>query len=325
MGLVEAVEQRALDPPARDVLHTGFDLAANRLAQTVDALMAELLGEFFIDLAGDGFLDLLHRNLEHGFLARQIGIAVIPGEGHRDVLAVAGLGADQLVLEAGNEGSRSERQMEVLGLAALELLAVDLAREIDHQHVAILGGALLLDRLQLAILLGHAVESLLDGLVIGHRLKPLERVFGEIGRLDLRQNLDLEREGQILAGLVFVDLDLGLGRRADALLFQGALRAFVQRALDYLAADGIAESRLDDRRRHLAGTEAGNVDLSGELLQARVHALAQFGGWKDNPEFAPKAFGVGFCHLHRRLPLHLRLSESRRGCAALRSRLLEPG
>ena len=49
---------------------------------------------------------------------------------------VAGLGADQLVLEARDQLARAELDRHVLARAAFERLAVDLAVEVDDDEVA---------------------------------------------------------------------------------------------------------------------------------------------------------------------------------------------
>ena len=66
-------------------------------------------------------------------------------EGHLHRAGLARGDADELILEAGNEGVRADHDADIAAGAAFERLAVDLAGEVDHDAVAVLGlGALAL-------------------------------------------------------------------------------------------------------------------------------------------------------------------------------------
>ena len=77
-----------------------------------------------ISLGSRNFLDL---DVEGGFLAGKVRSAVVRREGHGDGLLVAGLDADELVFEAGNEAAGADDQIGVVVRAAVEGFAVDLA------------------------------------------------------------------------------------------------------------------------------------------------------------------------------------------------------
>jgi hypothetical protein len=87
-------------------------------------------------------------------LAGQIGTAVILRERHVHVERLAGFGADQLVLETGNELVGAELNLNIVAGAAVERFAVDLADEFDDADVALVGGARGFHRLALLVLLG---------------------------------------------------------------------------------------------------------------------------------------------------------------------------
>src|SRR5262249_27327039 len=74
----------------------------------------------------------------------------------------------------------------------------------------------------------------------------------------------------------------------------------VDRALDHLAQDGLAEALLQHRHRYLAGAEAGECHGAAELLQAGVHLGFDIGRSDDDLEFALQAFGADFGNLHGR-------------------------
>ena len=62
---------------------------------------------------------------------------IVVGEVDVDVALLAGLGADEAFLEAGDEVCLAEHELHVLALAALERLAVDPADEVDGDAVAV--------------------------------------------------------------------------------------------------------------------------------------------------------------------------------------------
>ena len=69
--------------------------------------------------------------------------AIVLGERHLDLFLVAGLGADKLVLEAGDELAGAQDELGVGVGAALEGLAVDLAGVVHGDLVAVFGLAVL--------------------------------------------------------------------------------------------------------------------------------------------------------------------------------------
>ena len=117
--------------------------------------------------AGFGAFTRLDGHREGRLLAGEVLGAVALGEGDLDLRLVAGLHADELLLEAGDEAARAEHQREVLGGAALEGLAVDLAVEVDHHLVAV--GSALRPRPAVLEVLGRGGEvgeRLVDGGVL---------------------------------------------------------------------------------------------------------------------------------------------------------------
>ena len=182
--------------------------------------------------------------------------------------------------------------------AALELLAVERADEIDDHDVAGLAGALLFDLLRALVLLGDPRQGLVDLGVGDIDLHPLELHLGEIRRLDLRQHLDGERvfePGLLGEGL---DLDLGLQRRAQAALRDRLVGRIGDRPFQHLAHHRRAVALLEERHRHLAGAEARQTHRLPDLLQPRVHLRLDVGGRHDDLEFALEALFVGLGDLH---------------------------
>src|SRR5437867_1244736 len=89
---------------------TGYPLS-NRLVQARNIGGAQGLGQLLVDLDGRQFADFLDVDREDGLLARQLGIRVLGREGDLDIAVIARPGADQLVLEAGDEGACAKLQM----------------------------------------------------------------------------------------------------------------------------------------------------------------------------------------------------------------------
>ena len=136
-------------------------------------------------------MQLLHLDIEDGVLAGQLLARIVGREGDLDLALVAGLGADQLILESRDQHAGAKAQMMAFGLAAGEFLAVDAAGEIDHQDIVLHRRTGFGHRLALRLLLGDALQRLLD-LGIGN----FDDVAGqlqlaEIDGLDLRHQLDI--------------------------------------------------------------------------------------------------------------------------------------
>ena len=131
VGRVELVEQLALDLLARHRAELVLDLAAHDVAQALQRLQAKVLGGLVVDFQRAGLGHFLDGDVEGRFLAGQMRRLVVFREGHGDLLFVAGLGADELILEAGDELLGTQHQRLVGAGAAIEGLAVDLADIVD--------------------------------------------------------------------------------------------------------------------------------------------------------------------------------------------------
>jgi hypothetical protein len=110
-----------------------LSICSRTTSRSRSALSTQLGGQFVVDHDFAGACHFLDGHIEDGFLAGQMRCAVILWERHLDLLLVAGLGADKLLLEARNELAGAEHQIGIGVGAALESLAVDLA-DIVHRH-----------------------------------------------------------------------------------------------------------------------------------------------------------------------------------------------
>src|SRR5712691_1256400 len=135
---IEMIEQLALEPlaavPGVLLLETPLD----RLLELVEGLEPERLRKGLVDRDRARRLDRFRRHVELGRLAGKLLAHVVGGERDLHEPRLAGGHADELILEAGNERSRSDIDADVAAGAALERRAVDLAGEIDHDAIALL-------------------------------------------------------------------------------------------------------------------------------------------------------------------------------------------
>jgi len=224
---------------------------------------------------------------------------ILGREGDRDGLFLTRLHADQLVLEARDEGVRAEHQRGVFRLAALELDAVQLADEVDDQLVAF-GRFLGLGRILVALVLrGDVAERLVD-LRVGHGdHQTLELEAVDARGLDHGQHFKVDGDRRVLALLVvLVEADFRLHRRAQALVADQRVDRFADRVVHHLAVQGFAVHLLDEVGGHLAGAEAGHADLRRDLLDLRFDLGRQLGGRDRDQVGALEPFVDGLLGLH---------------------------
>ena len=134
------VEQVALQTLTGNIVVFLLDLLAHGLDQLVHGFQAELGGKGIVQRLFFYGAYRLHGDLEERVLSGQVFRVVRLRKGHLDVNDIAGFGAFDLFLEAGDELALAQYQTMVFRLAALEFLAVDRTDEIDGHLVAGLGG-----------------------------------------------------------------------------------------------------------------------------------------------------------------------------------------
>src|SRR3954470_21832309 len=155
----------------RGLPELGVNLRALRLGEALADVRAQLVERVEAGLGGEVVvegrqllgLDLLDRDGELGLPARQLGGAVVIGEGDRDRALLAGRRALELVLEAGHEAVRAELDHLVAPLPAREGLALERAEEVHDHEVARGGGAV--RRLELGAALAQRLDLGVDRLV----------------------------------------------------------------------------------------------------------------------------------------------------------------
>ena len=130
-------------------------------------------------------------------LPASCGVHIVRGKRDLDPPRLAGAHADELILEAGDEGPGADIDADITAGAAFERRAVERAGEVDDHAVALFGLGALAFGGERPVLLGDLVERLLDLRVGNLRDLTLELDAVEIGELDLRQNLQRDRIGEV--------------------------------------------------------------------------------------------------------------------------------
>ena len=306
VALIEPIQQGALDALARRAGEFGLEPSARSFLQLVERFQTERFCELVVDGGLAGRFDPGCRGLELGRLAGEFLAGVILREGNFQRAGLADADADQLLLKTRNELAGADHDLDALAGAAVEGHAVDGALEVDGDAVAVLGlGALALRRVG-TVLVGDALDRLIDvGIAhLDHRL--LDRKTLEVGELNWRHHLDRDGVGQVsLAGQQFFDFLL-LGRHRDLRLGRETKTA-VGEDLRVGVADGLVDGLRHHRAaidllqmgdRHLAGPEAVEAHLVLHVDQLGIRLGVQVGGGNADLEFVLQSLGEGFGDLH---------------------------
>ena len=138
----------------------------------------------------------------------------------------------------------------------------------------------------------------------GSELLELDR--GEVGELDLGQDFDRDRVGEIAPAfhhgvdfaLPFRPPDLGLHGELEAMIVDDRCIGFAHRRLDGLCAHRTAVDALEMGHRHLAGTKPIDPHLALQLVEPGVDLGVEIADRNDDPVFALEALGQSFRNLH---------------------------
>src|SRR5436190_5256715 len=201
---------------------------------------------------------------------------------HLELALLPRLRAQQLVFEARDETTGAQLDGLAAPLAALERLAVDVARVVEDEEIAVLRRAL--DRLERSERVAQALQLRGHLLVVCLRLAPRRLDALVVAELGLRAHGDLdgERQRRALVGKL-AQVDLRMPDRRDVRAVHGLLVPIGNATLNGLAEQLLAADALeDDLGRHLALAEARNLHVATELGGCSVQlALDCFGGHLD--------------------------------------------
>src|SRR3569623_1901140 len=279
MTLGQLVEQLALHVRAGQAVELLLYLALEQALQLLEVGQAQRGRQVVVDLALARGLHRLDDEVEGRRLARQFLGLVILREGDVDLLLVAGLHADHLVLETRDQATRADLDRHVGAGATIERHAVDLADEVHHDEVAGLGLVGRLGVVPALLLVGELLQLLVDRAVVGRHRQALELQCLDRRSRHVGQDFQLDLHFGILAELVTViEADRGLDRRADLLVGDQLLDAFLDRAVERILHQRRAVHLAHQVRRDLAGAEAGHAHLRRDLLQLGIAALVDILG-----------------------------------------------
>ena len=229
----------------------------------------------------------MNLDLEDNVLAGQFG-GILLGEGDVDILLVAGLHADNSIFKAGNKGVRTQLQIVVLALAALETLTVQEAVKVDDSGVAQLGfaldgnqtGSTVNQRLQLA--LDVSVSDLDLGLGSGQALVLAQLDFGLDGNDSLKGQAFLAH-GDDLHGRICHYVQTLL---LDGLGVSGGIKCVHSIFIENAGA----VHALDDLTGSLALAEAGDRDAALALTVSLFDGGVEFLSRNLNYQFYGAVF-----------------------------------
>ncbi|MNL17900.1 hypothetical protein D3C87_1390210 [compost metagenome] len=232
-------------------------------------------------------LHLLQRDRELGGLAGHFLAVVVSREGQRERLALAQLQAQRGLLEFGQHAAFAQHECEVIGLAAGEFHAVDLADEVQRHAVAVLGslvcatvamGAGLATHVVVHALLAQDVDGLVDLGVADFRLGAGHFSRGQVAQLDFRVHLEggFERHF-VVRHAVGLQVELGLAGHFHVLGLRDVEELAGSLVEAHFELDLLAILLLDHLHRHLARAEAGHLHRLRQAHQAFLGFLLHFG------------------------------------------------
>ena len=299
MTLGQLVEQLALHVRAGELVVLLLDLALQQALELIEAFKAQRFRQILVDLALAGGLHRLDRQVERRRLPLQRIDIVIRRERHLDGLFLAGLHADQLILEPGDQAARSDLHRHVLAGAAVERRAIDLADEIHHHQVAGRGLVALRGVFPALLLIGELLELLVDRRIVHRHGQPLELELVDRRGRHVGQHFQRHLDLGILAGrIAFAQLDRGLHRGAQLVIGDDLLHAFLDRRVERVGGERLAVHLADQVGGHLAGSKAGHAHLRRDALDLGVDALVDVLGGDRQGVGALQAFVQRLDSLH---------------------------
>ena len=227
-------------------------------------VVADGAGELVVRVGCDLLAELLHGHREVRVLPGEVRLGIVRREGDVELLRLTDRGADDVVLESGDEPAVAHDHGGAVGRPALERDAVAGADEADDRVVALADGPVL-DRVEPGLLVTELVHDLVDLLVVDRLDLRREREAPVVAEGDLGRDGDGRLEQDRLPLLGLHDLDRGAGERDDGRLDDRLAIRVLDEPLHGVVEDrAIAEHALEHRARGLAGAEPGDARAARE-------------------------------------------------------------
>ena len=273
MPLSELVEQLALHVGAREAVELLLDLTLQQAGELLEAFEAQRRREFVVDL---GFARGLHRSdlqIERRGLAGEFLGLIIFRESDVDLALFAGLHANNLILETGDQTARAELDRHVAAGAAIERDIADLADEIHHDQIADLRLVRRLGIVPALLLVGELLELLVDGGIIGRNAQAFQLQTVDRRGRNVGEHFQLDLHVGVLAEFIaIIKADRGLQRGAQLLLGDQALNALLDRGVECVLHQRLAVHLAHEVGGHLARAEARHLDRRRNPLQFGINA-----------------------------------------------------
>ena len=256
---------------------------------------SERLEERLIEIRQERCLHRLDHHLADGVPVARLFRVVSP-DGDRERARLANRHATDGPIELLRRFVPTDDEREVLALAVVHHLAVDLDRIVDHHPV--FGCRRSLHRIPLRALLAQRLHHVFDIRIadFGIRLPDLQR--RQVDQFDFRQNLERRGELEIRAG---IDVDQFHRRRPNqgqVFLPHGVLKARLHDLGSDLAAHGGAEPPLDFLQRNLAAAKPRYRDLDRRTLEAIGDAVLELRSGDRDGHFAGETACRLYGYLH---------------------------
>ena len=195
---------------------------------------------------------------------------IVLREGQREGLALARLHATHGILKFLEHLAFADQKLEVLGLAALEGLAIDLAFEVHRHAVTIFGGGRLGALGERAALLTQDVQGLFDGSFVHFSGQALDLSVRQVGNLHFGKHLEHGVKGHLAFGRAFLLGDARLASHAQLGLVGRLRKSLAHLVVQHFVLHRVAVALGHHAQGHLAGTEAIHLHGTGQALEAGV-------------------------------------------------------
>ena len=269
--MLVACQQAELDL----TLEVGLDISAQARHGAVGN--TERLGQGIVHFRQVGGFNLFNGDQEVSGLACHILAVVFLGESQRESLALARLHAAHGIFKFLEHLAFAHQELEVLGLAALKGLAVELAFKVHGDAVAILRCGVHGALCEAAALLAQDVNGLVDGAIVHSGRQFFDFGAGQVPNFDFRKHLEHRVKGDLALGRTVFFSNARLTGHAQT-GFVGRLgKSLADLVVEHFVLHRVAIALRNHIHGHLAGTEAVHLDGAGQALEARFH-LALDGG-----------------------------------------------
>ena len=256
-----------------------MQLLGNAGLPGIQAVKAQVLGQFVVERGHHAVLDVVERNRQLHF-GTGGKVAARLARGHSLFDVIAGLGAQDRRLDFLGQVARTKRYDTLLPDGRRIVAAHLLRAKVDLDLVTL--GRWALDRRHLSALFGLLVQCFGDIFGIGGHAVGAQGGALVAGQLELGHHLDLHGDMQVGIALQLRQLfDFGAAHGAHGGLLERLEHRVFEHFVEHLPTDIAAVHPLDHRCGRLAGAKAGQarlgVDAGDHGTKRGAHMLGRHG------------------------------------------------